>query len=93
MLWHALFECLFYVRETDFSSLFKVRHVMGALIMTSIDSVEKSRLLRVSNQEPLDHELSSLTIRPRHLTTCFMCGDSMVKSRIAKKGHFYNNLF
>ena len=33
--------CLFHVRPSDFCSLYKVRHVMGALIMTSIEHMEK----------------------------------------------------
>ena len=37
----VLFESLFYVRPSDFGSLFIVRHVIGALIMTSIEQMEK----------------------------------------------------
>ena len=28
------FDCVFYVRQSDFCSLFKVRHMTGVLIMT-----------------------------------------------------------
>ena len=39
-----------------------VRHVMGALIMTSIKQTEKSlQISWVSNLEPLDHEMSAQT--------------------------------
>ena len=60
------FECLFYVRPLDFSSLFKVRHVMGALIMTSIECKEKRfGLSRGSNPGPLGPESSAFSRRPR----------------------------
>ena len=46
-------------------SLFKVRHVMGALIITSIERTKKGfQLSRVSNPGYLDHEPSALTVRP-----------------------------
>ena len=62
---NILFECLFYVRSTDFSSLFKVRIVMGALIVTSIEHIEKSfRGTQVSNQGPLNHMPAALNILP-----------------------------
>ena len=38
----CLFECLFYIRLSDFCCLLKDRHVMGALIMTSIEDMGKS---------------------------------------------------
>ena len=61
-----LFKCLFYVRPSDFSRLFKVRHVIGALIMTSIEHTGKSFWLsRESNPGPIDHKLFALTIQPR----------------------------
>ena len=50
-----LFECSFYVRQSDFCSLIKIRHVMGALNMTPIKYMEKVyRLLRESNSTLLD---------------------------------------
>ena len=36
-----LFECLFYVRLSDFCNIF-VRHVMGALIMTFMERTKKT---------------------------------------------------
>ena len=54
-----LFECLFYVRPSDFCSILKVRHVMGALIRTSIEYTEKvvleSRENRTRAQSNLSH--------------------------------------
>ena len=43
-LFVVLFYCLLYVRPSNFCSLFKVRLVMGAKIMTSIYYVEKVAL-------------------------------------------------
>ena len=58
----CLFECLFYFSPSDFWSIFKVRHVRGALIMTSIKY--SFLLLRELNPGPLRPEPSALTIRP-----------------------------
>ena len=45
-----LFECWFYVRPSDLCSLFKVRHFMGSLIMTSIKCSKKRFLDSHGNQ-------------------------------------------
>ena len=39
--------CFFNVRPSDFCNLFKVRHVMGALIMTAIEYTEKSFIVGI----------------------------------------------
>ena len=60
-----LFECLLYVWASYFCSPFNVRRVMGAIIITSIEYVEKSWPSQESNPVPLGPKSSALTIRPR----------------------------
>ena len=56
-----LFECLFYVWPSDFGRLSKVRHVMGALILTSIGYLENDFLEYHGNRT---RALSGLSRQP-----------------------------
>ena len=63
----CLFQCLSYVCPSDFTVCFKVRHVMGAFIMTSIEFILKKIISRELNLGLLGQESSALTILPWYL--------------------------
>ena len=69
----VFFQCLFYVRPTEFWSLFMIRHVTGALIMTSIEyRVKNFWLFRESNLGSLGPESSAFIHSTKALTSCKM---------------------